>query len=155
MRPADLAERHLDLPLLFHYGRSDATVAFYGANVAPADVEEVVYSLPELAERVRSFALLLGEDEGPNKTLAVRIRARRRRRPPADVEATRARFLDRLAEVNQDYREVARFIPQGKEPTLEFHAPGEGPFAGYDVRLKRKYVQLQARAGALTTNPAR
>jgi hypothetical protein len=46
--------------------------------------------------------------------------------------------------VNQDYREAARFIPQGKEPTLEFHAPGEGRFAGYDVRLKRRYVQSQA-----------
>lgn len=34
--------------------------------------------------------------------------------------------------------------PQGKEPTLEFHAPGEGRFAGYDARLKRRYVQSEA-----------
>ena len=31
VRPAELAPRYLDLPFLFHYGRSDATVAFYGA----------------------------------------------------------------------------------------------------------------------------
>jgi phenylacetate-CoA ligase len=144
MRPADLAERPLDLPLLFHYGRSDATVAFYGAKVAPTDVEEVVYSLPELAERVRSFALLLGEDEEANKTLTFAFELAVGADRPADVEATRARFLDRLSEVNQDYREAARFIPQGKEPTLEFHAPGQGRFAGYDVRLKRRYVQSKA-----------
>jgi hypothetical protein len=30
------------------------------------------------------------------------------------------RAKTRLAEVSQDYREVARFIPEGKEPTLEF-----------------------------------
>ena len=146
LRPADLAERYLDLPLLFHYGRSDATVAFYGANVAPTDVEEVVYSLPELAERVGSFALLPGEDERANKTLAFAFELAAGAERPADVESTRARFLDRLTEVNQDYREAARFIPQGKEPTIEFHPPGEGPFAGYDIRLKHKYVQSEARA---------
>ena len=46
--------------------------------------------------------------------------------------------------MNQDYREAARFIPHGKEPTLEFHAPGQGRLAGYDVRLKRRYVQSKA-----------
>ena len=80
LRPGDLAERHLDFPLLFHYGRSDSTVAFYGSNVAPSDVEEVVYSLPELAERVRSFALRLGEDEDANKTLAFAFELASRRR---------------------------------------------------------------------------
>jgi phenylacetate-CoA ligase len=141
LRPADLAERHLDLPLVFHYGRSDATVAFYGANVAPADVQEVVYSLPELADRVRSLALLLGEDGTANETLAFAFELAAGAEPPADVEPTRARFLDRLKQVNQDYREVARFVPPGKEPTLEFHEPGQGPFAGYDIRLKHRYVQ--------------
>src|SRR4029079_14661961 len=34
--PASLSEDWIDLPLLFHYGRSDATVAFYGANL-PVD----------------------------------------------------------------------------------------------------------------------
>jgi phenylacetate-CoA ligase len=146
LRPGDLAEHHLDLPLLFHYGRSDATVAFYGANIAPSDIEEVVYSLPELAERVHSYALLLGEDGGANETLALAFELAAGAEPPADVETARARFLERLAEVNQDYREVARFIPPGKEPALEFHRPAEGPFAGYDIRLKHKYVQLQAPA---------
>jgi len=59
------------------------------------------------------------------------------------VQATRKRFLDRLTEVNQDDREAARFIPQGKEPTLEFHPLGEERLAGYDVRLKRRYVQSE------------
>ena len=141
LKPADLAERYLDLPLLFHYGRSDATVAFYGANVAPADVQEVVYSLPELAERVGPFALLLGEDDEANKTLSFAFELTAGAEPPEDVEAMRTRFLDRLSEVNQDYREAARFIPRGNEPALEFHSPGKGPFADHDIRLKRNYVQ--------------
>jgi len=145
--PDDLAGRHLDFPVLFHYGRSDATVAFYGSKVAPTDVEEVVYSLPELAERVRSFALVPGEDEEANKTLAFAFELTAGAQRPTDVEATRARFLDRLGEVNQDYREAARFIPPGMEPTLEFHSLGEGRFAGYDTRLKRRYVQPETGSG--------
>jgi hypothetical protein len=42
---------------------------------------------------------------------------------------------------NQDYREASRFMPPESVPTLELYAAGEGPFAGYDVRLKRHYVQ--------------
>ena len=46
MDAAALADRYPDLPLLFlHWGRSDQTVAFYGANVTPAaaDIQEVVF----------------------------------------------------------------------------------------------------------------
>ena len=43
--------------------------------------------------------------------------------------------------MNQDYREAARFIPQGKEPTLEFHAPGRRA-----VRGLRHTAQAQVRA---------
>jgi hypothetical protein len=63
-----------------------------------------------------------------------------------NVEAVRARFLSRLTEVNQDYRGAASFIPEGKEPTIEFYGAGEGPFAGYDIRLEHKCVRSEKRA---------
>jgi phenylacetate-CoA ligase len=140
LHPSDLAPRHLALPLLFHYGRSDATVAFYGANVAPADVEDVVLSLPALAERVESFALLVSEDAEANKRLALAFELKEGTDAP-EPDRLRAEVLERLARVNQDFREASRFIPAGFEPTIEFHAAGTGPFAGYDVRLKRRYVR--------------
>jgi phenylacetate-CoA ligase len=139
--PADLAERHLDLPLLFHFGRSDATVAFYGANVAPADIQEALFSVAELEELVTSFALIVGEDADANKTLRLAFEVAEGRQPPEDVEPLRAALLDALVRVNQDYREASRFIPQGREPTVEFHAAATGPFAGHDIRLKRTYIQ--------------
>jgi phenylacetate-CoA ligase len=141
LRPSDLAAEWLDLPLLFHYGRSDSTLAFYGANVAPADVEEAILSVPELSAGAGSFALLAGEDEDANKTLTIAVELRPGGAAPADVEPARRSLLARLAEVNQDYREAARFIPAGFEPRLEFHAAGTGPFDGYDVRLKRTYLR--------------
>jgi phenylacetate-CoA ligase len=139
----DLAGHYLDLPLLFHYGRSDATVAFYGANVGPADVQEAVFSVPELQDVVSSFALLVGEDEAANKTLCLAFELAAGKEAPANVEELRAKVLDRLIAVNQDYREASRFIPAGYEPTIAFHAPETGPFAGYDIRLKRAYIKPQ------------
>jgi phenylacetate-CoA ligase len=136
-----LAETYLDLPFLFHWGRSDQTVAFYGSNIGPADLQEVVFSLPELADAVASFVLLPGEDADANKTLAFAFELANDRTAPANLAAVQGRVLDRLAAVNQDYREAARFIPPGREPSVEFHATGTGPFAGYDVRLKRAYIQ--------------
>ncbi|HZD87410.1 MAG TPA: hypothetical protein VE088_05340 [Gaiellaceae bacterium] len=135
-RPEELSSEWIDLPLLFHYGRSDSTVAFYGANVAVADVQEVVLSLPELAEHVAAFALVLGEDCEANKTLELAFELRAGVEPPADA---RSAVLARLAEVNQDWREAARMMP-AHQPTLAFHPAGTGPFSGYDPRLKRQYV---------------
>jgi phenylacetate-CoA ligase len=134
--PGALSEEWIDLPLLFHYGRSDATVAFYGANLPVADVEEAVFSVPELADRVASFTLVEGEDDRANKTLELAFELRDGAAPPGD---TRAALLAQLSRVNQDWREASRFMPP-EQPSLSFHDAGTGPFAGYDPRLKRKYV---------------
>lgn len=140
LRPGDLARDWLDLPFLFHYGRSDSTLAFYGAKVAPADVEEALLSVSELATRAGSFALVAGEDAEANKTLTIAVELRDGAEPP-DAAAACSALLARLAEVNQDYREASRFIPAGFEPRLEFHRAGTGPFDAYDVRLKRTYLR--------------
>src|SRR5262249_21301110 len=137
----ELAPDYLRLPFLFHYGRSDATVAYYGANISPIDVEEVMNALDELAGRCSSYALLVGEDERSNKQLEIAFELRRGSRAPWRQEALSRKFLARLAELNQDYREAARFIPDGYEPKLAFYEPGDGPFADIDPRLKRPYIQ--------------
>jgi phenylacetate-CoA ligase len=137
VRPDELAPGWLDLPLLFHYGRSDSTVAFYGANLAMADVQEVVVGLPALGDRVNAFALLLGEDDDANKTLEIAFELHGGMGEPRDV---RADLLRRLAAVNQDWREASRFMPPD-QPTLSFHPAGTGPFADADVRVKHRYVR--------------
>ena len=130
----------LRAPFLFHYGRSDATVAFYGANIAPADVQAAVLAVAALAERVNSFALLVWEDDQANKRLTFALELREGVDAPATDGVSRE-LLERLAAGNQDYREASRFIPAGLEPGLEFHRHGTGPFAGHDPRLKRRYIQ--------------
>jgi phenylacetate-CoA ligase len=140
VEPKELAARHSDLPLLFLYGRADHAVAYFGCKITPGNVEDVVFSLPELAEAVSSFALLVSEDEQATKRLAIALELRAGVSAP-DAEELRGRVLTRLAELNQDYREASRFMPPEAVPTLELWPAGEGPFAGYDVRLKRHYVQ--------------
>jgi phenylacetate-CoA ligase len=130
-----------DLPLLFHYGRADQAVAFYGSKVTPADVEGAVFSIPELAGCVDSFALLVYEDENVDKRLTIALELSEGKSAPQAADSLRDAFLSRLKDANQDYREAARFIPAGGEPALEFHAPGSGPFAANDIRLKKRYIQ--------------
>lgn len=131
-----------ELPLLFHYGRADQAVAYYGCKITPADIEEVLFSLPGLAERAQSFALLVSEDEKADKSLhlAVELRAGVAEET-VDAAAARERIFGRLREVNQDFRESIRMVPAGLEPTVAFHASGTGPFASHDIRLKRRYIQ--------------
>ncbi len=132
-----------DLPLLFLYGRADDSIAYYGSKVTPTNVEEAVFSIPELANSVGSFALLLSEDEQANKRLAIALELVEGHE--ATDGALRDRVIERLTAINQDFREAVRFMPREAVPTLEFHAAGTGPFAGHDARLKRHYVQHRAR----------
>jgi phenylacetate-CoA ligase len=136
-----LGARHSDLPLLFLYGRADDAVPYFGCKITPGNVEAAVFSSPELARRVGSFALLVAEDEHASKRLALALELRHGVDPPEDFERLRNRLLERLAELNQDFREASRFMPAESVPTLELHPAGTGPFAGHDVRLKRHYVR--------------
>ena len=129
----------LDLPLLFLYGRSDASVAFYGCKIPPADVQEALFRLPELARQVDAFRLHTFDDSQGDKRLIVLLEVA----PDALAQgpaAWTAKVFDALAGVNQDFRESRRMVPTGKEPQLEFHEPGTGPFAGADIRIKRQYT---------------
>jgi phenylacetate-CoA ligase len=137
----ELGELRLDLPLLFLGGRSDEAVPFYGSKVTPADVEAALFSVPALAPLVSSFALVTWEDDALNPRLTLAVELSAGVELPAEIEPLRAALLEHLAAVNQDYREIRRIVPHGLEPSLELCAHGTGPFAGADVRLKRRYIQ--------------
>ena len=141
IEPTQLAAKHADLPLLFLYGRADAAVPYFGSKITPGNLEDVVFSVPALADTVNSFALVLSEDDEATKRLAFAFELRENAEPPHDHHEVTSRILERLRELNQDFREASRFLPPASVPTVEFHAPGTGPFAGHDIRLKRHYVQ--------------
>lgn len=142
----ELSARRSDLPLLFLYGRADAAVPYFGCKITPGNIQDVLFSLPDLAEVVESFALLVSESEEAEKRLSIALElGAGRSEPPGEREQLRRGFLERLAELNQDYREAERFMPPDSIPRLELHPHRTGPFAEEDVRLKRHYVRYAPR----------
>jgi phenylacetate-CoA ligase len=140
IRPSDLDPAALDLPILFHYGRSDLSAAYFGCKIPPADIQETLFRMPELARTVDAFQLRTFDDEGGDKRLALALETKEGSLMEGAGHWGTLLF-DTLASINQDFRESRRMVPMGKEPFLEFHAPGTGPFIGSDIRIKRNYVQ--------------
>ena len=136
---AELAGPHLALPLLFHYGRSDQSVAYYGCKIPPADIQESLFRLPELAKAVDAFQLHTFDDGDGDKRLVVRLEVTQDMLAEAAAEWG-ARLFDVLAVVNQDFRESRKMVPAGKGPAVEFVEAGSGVFEGADIRIKRVYV---------------
>lgn len=129
------------LPVLFLYGRSDQSVDYYGANVAPESVHEVLYEIDELASQLESFRLISVEDESCDKTMHVAVQLRDGADPDdMDAAAISERVFTRLAAVNGDFRNASRNTAGvGGQPLLTLHARGTGPFEN-DNRIKHQYV---------------
>jgi phenylacetate-CoA ligase len=137
--PRDLADRVLDLPLMFLYGRSDAAVSFFGCKIPPADVQEALFRCPDISSGVDAFQLSTRETASADKALILALEVE-----SADVSGAAdgwaAQIFDQLAVINQDFRESRRMAPPVSAPRVELFARGTGPFAGQDARMKRKYI---------------
>ena len=136
-----LAKPQTDLPLLLHYGRADMTVSFFGANISPADVNEVIYSLPELSKIVNSYNLSIDEDKEGTKKLIISIEVQKGETTELlDLEKTQATFFENLSKINQDFREVRKMLPNSSLTVLCFEDFGSGSFKENDIRIKAKYI---------------
>lgn len=129
----------LDLPVCFHYGRSDATVAWYGCKIPPADVQDALFRLPMLASRVDAFQLQTFEDEHGDKRLVVALELVPQC-ATLDERRWNDAFFETLAQINQDFRESRRMAPAHVAPQLAAFATSTGPFEAADIRIKRQYI---------------
>jgi len=138
---ADLAKRSTDLPILLHYGRSDMTVSFFGANISPTDIQETLYNVPALAAIVNSFCLCTIEDKDGNKQLVISFELQKNKKAPtADLHLIQNHFFDQLTNTNQDFREARKMITSRDQTELRFYEFAEGPFKNNDIRIKAKYI---------------
>jgi phenylacetate-CoA ligase len=136
-----LVTRYSSLPLLFVYGRNDATVPFYGAKIYPADLERVINEDPLLAAEIHSFQLKVIEDEQLKSQLHIYLELSKNRGNGLlpEIENLQEKIFSGLIRVNQDFREVAKmFDPNQVQIFLSEY--GSGPFAGRDIRIKNKYI---------------
>ena len=127
-------------PLLFVYGRNDASVPFYGSKVFPSDIEQIIYSDPSLSQTFGTFQLAATEDE--HLTSHLHIYLERFATPDSsmsDETTLRDLFFSGLVRVNQDFREVSKLFDRS-QVHVKIYDQGTGPFAGRDIRIKNKYI---------------
>ena len=131
--------RGLMLPLLFHWGRQEHAVAFYGCKLTPEDLQHAVLRIPELAASTAELALHPFEDEAANRRLEIWLELR----PDCTLQpsdALQADLLRALAEVNQDFRESIKMVPADRAPTLRIYKHGASPMSHQDPRIKKRYI---------------
>lgn len=130
-----------DLPILFHYGRGDMTVSFFGSNITPNDIQEVIFMMPELSGNVNSFQIDTIEDSRSDKQLIVAIELLEGSAPDTynDDAGLTHNFFENLTKINQDFRATYAMAAANK-PALKFYASNTGPFENADIRIKTKYI---------------
>jgi phenylacetate-CoA ligase len=128
------------LPLLFHWGRLETAVAFYGCKITPEDIENAIFRTEPLNGRIEHFALHPFEDAQANKRLELWFEIKDGAATPENTSALAQAFLDQLAHVNQDFRESIRMVAANMRPELRFWPAGQSPMSGQDVRIKRRYI---------------
>ncbi len=131
--------RITDLPLLFLYGRSDMSVDFNGAVVAPDTVRDVLFGAPDLAEIVTNHRLISYEDDAGNRQLHIAFQLTEGTVAPDEAEVGR-RVFAALRESNGDFSNAIRTAPDGTLPTFGLYQFREGPFAQDGQKLKNEYV---------------
>lgn len=137
-----LAQAQLDLPLLFHYGRSDLSVDYNGAVVAPDALRDVVYGDPVLLEAVENHRLISHEEADGTRQLhiAFQLTAAASDRGAFDADAARPAVVAELRRLNRDFSNAIRTAPPGTLPTVAFYPYRTGPFRDDGRKLKNEYV---------------
>jgi phenylacetate-CoA ligase len=136
-----LVRRYSSLPLLFVYGRNDATVPFYGAKIYPSDLERVINEDPMLAMNIHSFQMKVIEDNQLKNQLQIHLEVSKNRGGGLgqEIENLQVKIFSGLIRVNQDFREVTKMFDRSQVQVF-LHEFESGPFAGRDVRIKNKYI---------------
>ena len=129
----------VDLPLLFHWGRQDNAVGFYGCKITPEDVQHVILRVGPLGERVTNFALHPYEDDDANKRVEIWFEFESDAILP-DAGQLREAVLTELAAANQDFRESIKMVPAERRPAVKVFRQGQSPIPSQDIRLKRQYI---------------
>ncbi|MDZ4834088.1 MAG: CoF synthetase [Candidatus Melainabacteria bacterium] len=131
-----------NLPLMFHYGRSDLAASWWGCKIPPTDMEKICFEIAELSTIFNSFRLITRENAEHNKLLEIAIELGDGQPIPANAAELEAQVFQLLEHHNQDFRESARIAAQkGIIPKVVFYGFRQGPFVGSDIRLKNKYTE--------------
>ncbi len=136
-----VSQQKTDLPILFHYGRSDLSVDYNGAVVAPDTVRDIVYADPGLLEITHNHRLISFEDENANKQLHIALQLQQY----ASLTKSEQKMLQRkifaeLLRLNKDFLHACQTAAKETLPTMMFYPYKKGPFVDDGKKLKNEYV---------------
>jgi phenylacetate-CoA ligase len=136
---AILKQRFLDLPLLFHYGRSDMSVDYNGAVVAPDAVRDVIFSEPTLIDAIENHRLISYEDDSGDKQLHIALQL-----SATNKVIDQSYWYDfiwrELRRMNGDFDHAILTASDNALPTVCIYPYRTGPFAEDGKKLKNEYV---------------
>ena len=136
-----LRQKFLDLPLVFHYGRSDMSVDYNGAVVAPDGLRDVIFSDDTLIDQVENHRLISYEDEAGNKQLHIALQLRASTDlKNVDTKKYYQFVLNELRKINTDFDHAILTASDTMLPTVAFYNFRTGPFAEDGKKLKNEYV---------------
>lgn len=134
----------LDLPLLFHYGRSDMSIDYFGANVTPDSIREILFADKELAPSLNTFRLQSYVDKNKDSRMSLGIELIEGAKNTFDDTKLALEVFQQLADVNRDfYNAYFNTAPEDMKPAFTIHEFGTGPFEGGQRKLKNEYVKTE------------
>jgi phenylacetate-CoA ligase len=139
LSPRDFSQRPSPYPLLWLHGRSDQTVAFYGAKIFTTDLQNVIHDDPILSAHFQSFQFKSYEDDQLHRRLAIVLERSPAADTPPPLDELRERLFNGLARVNQDFREISKVVSKN-QLDVEIYEPEQGPFKMNGSRIKNKYL---------------
>lgn len=136
-------DRKIDLPVLFLYGRSDMSVDYYGANVTPDSIQEVLYNTESIASALSTFRLFSYEDKKHNKRFEIAVELKEGAPVKGhNIKKLTEEIFTRLADKNRDfYNAYFHTATADNMPEVTLHAYDTGPFKGGQKKLKNEYVK--------------
>ncbi|MEO7016201.1 MAG: CoF synthetase, partial [Leifsonia sp.] len=131
-------------------GRSDLSVDYNGAVVAPDALRDVIYGDTGLLQAVENHRLISYEDDNGDRQLhiALQLTEAATIRGTLDQDGSREHVLRELRRMNGDFNNAILTAPEGTLPTVAFYGFRQGPFARDGAKLKNEYV-WQLAAGEL------
>lgn len=135
-------EKFLDLPLLFHYGRSDLSVDYNGAVIGPDALRDALHGDADLLEAVENHRLISYEDADGDRQLhiALQLTDAATAAGTLDEERLRHEVMAELRGRNGDFHNGILTAPEGTLPTIAFYGYRTGPFVADGGKLKNEYV---------------
>ena len=134
-------KRVLNLPFLFHYGRSDMSINYFGANVTPEGIRQAINAISELSPHLQSFQGLNPENKQKGTLMVICVEIAR----GAPVDTFNAKdlanqFSAELGTLNGDFYKMLSTAKEHLRPEIRLYKHETGPFAGGHKKIKHSYV---------------